>query len=114
MCIRDSRTAIAFFAVICIVGCDVPPEPVFTEATTAGEPIGEPGKQSNSFSVVEGDLLVSYERIEFKSKATQETASAKCDATKVEFYPNYVLIYNETRVRMLMVADLKVFDIEKR
>ena len=108
------RFLILLLPVACLAGCDVHVAESEVLSTPLIETTSEPDQDTDSYSTVTGNLLVSYTRVEFESGGTRETASAKCDATKVEYYPDYILVYNNTRVRMLKIADLKVFDIEKR
>ena len=73
---------------------------------------GEPTLQANA--VVTGQLQVSYMLITSKTESTEEASGSTIDASRVQYFPGYVLVTTKNDATMLWSIDrLKKFEVTR-
>ncbi|MEZ6058437.1 MAG: hypothetical protein R3C01_17185 [Planctomycetaceae bacterium] len=80
------------------------------------ESFGRRPPQGNSaMKVIEGDLLVEYMLITSKTASSESSSGLTLPATRVEYFPNYVLVTNSKDVTILWSLDrLKTFEVSRK
>jgi hypothetical protein len=62
-------------------------------------------------SVITGNLNVSYMLITLKTDSTEQSSGSTISATRVEFFPNYVLVTGNDVTRLWPIDRLKKLDV---
>ena len=65
-----------------------------------------------AYTSISGELEVSYTVTTFRSAGTEKTSGGGYSAQRVDYYPNYVLVHSDEKVRLFKIDDLKKFEVD--